>query len=319
VNYGTDPQDATLAGFGLRMHYDSSKLVFASLGNLLTANFIQQQVMDDTQDFDNDATTDKYVLVSWADTGGNWPGQVTARLFTANFTPAAGAKGQTAVNFSASSTAAGWMLRATSETVTFDPWHNVANPYDVNDDKRVAASDALVVINKLNRDGPGPLPDPTPGNQPPPYYDVNGDCSVTARDALEIINYLNRQSSGGEGESPTGRSTEVASRSADTGQPLLSSRDEFAAAVTPTGWRVERGLSNRTEDPLGSRHSESACGELAARDWYFATQAPGRLELLQREAQARRANASGSALLDADLEDVLQELAEATERYTERG
>jgi len=121
VNYTTNPIDPTLTGLGLRIHYDSSQLTYNDSTNLLSTGFIQQSSpMDDTADYDEDATTDKYVLVSWADMTGYWPNQDSARLLTANFTSVGTASGSTHVNFSASSTASGWTLEATSAAITFD-------------------------------------------------------------------------------------------------------------------------------------------------------------------------------------------------------
>ncbi len=80
------------------------------------------------------------------------------------------------------------------------PWHNAQNPLDVNADGFITAFDALLVINHLNRGGTSRLPDPTDGNNPPPYLDVNRDGQSTAIDALLVINRLN-QGGGAEGES----------------------------------------------------------------------------------------------------------------------
>ena len=123
VNYTTSPLDPTLTGLGLRIHYNSSLLTLNNLTNVLPAGFIQQQApVDDTADYDNDPTTDKYVLVSWADMTGNWPNVVSVRLFTANFTSAVAASDSTSthVNVSASSTPSGWMLDPSSTTISFD-------------------------------------------------------------------------------------------------------------------------------------------------------------------------------------------------------
>ena len=76
-------------------------------------------------------------------------------------------------------------------------FHNAANPNDTNDDGFVSPIDALLVINYLNANGPGP----TPSGSPPPYIDVNGDNFISAIDALLVINALNiRGPGGGESE-----------------------------------------------------------------------------------------------------------------------
>jgi VCBS repeat-containing protein len=82
------------------------------------------------------------------------------------------------------------------------PWQNPSNRFDVNADGFVAPIDALVLINRINAIGPGPLSVPAvPPNAPPPYLDVNGDRQLSANDVLQTVNFLNnRAAMGGEGE-----------------------------------------------------------------------------------------------------------------------
>ena len=98
----------------------------------------------------------------------------------------------------------------TVTVVPFRPWQNpaaqVANgapgALDVNGDGFVSAIDVLLITNRINRQGTGPLPTPTVGNSPPPFYDVNGDGQITPIDALLVINFLNGPGSNqAEGES----------------------------------------------------------------------------------------------------------------------
>jgi hypothetical protein len=119
VNYSTDPKDATLSGLGLRMYYNSSRLTYNGLTNVLATGLVSQQTpMDDTDNADGDSNTDKYVLVAWADMGQNWPASLPQRLFTADFTVKAGATTATHVNFDAASTASGWTFASTPVTIT---------------------------------------------------------------------------------------------------------------------------------------------------------------------------------------------------------
>ena len=75
-------------------------------------------------------------------------------------------------------------------------WHNVADPVDVNTDGVASPLDALLIVNYLNANAGGPLPEAA---SPPPYYDVNGDGSCSPIDVLLVINQLN-QAAQGEGE-----------------------------------------------------------------------------------------------------------------------
>jgi len=81
-----------------------------------------------------------------------------------------------------------------------NPFHNGFWPEDVNNDLRVDARDALVVINSMNQYGSRDLlntGDSLPEMADVPYYmDVSGDGALTAIDALRIVNTINN----GEGE-----------------------------------------------------------------------------------------------------------------------
>jgi hypothetical protein len=78
------------------------------------------------------------------------------------------------------------------------PWHNSANPYDVDGDNTISPLDVLSIVNYLNVFGSGPIS----AGSPPPYLDVDSDNFVSPLDVLIVINYLNLSSNGGgEGES----------------------------------------------------------------------------------------------------------------------
>jgi hypothetical protein len=72
------------------------------------------------------------------------------------------------------------------------PWQNPRNRLDINNNGRVEALDALLIINTLNSEGPRDLTlPPVPPLAPPPYFDANGDNRVTAIDALNVIDFIN--------------------------------------------------------------------------------------------------------------------------------
>ncbi len=111
VGYTTaDPCADGLTGLGLRIHWDSSRLAFTGLSDLLaTALVAQGPVETDSADADADPATDRCVLVAWADTDAAWPGTgcAGATLFSAGFRTLPGFATATRVRFSASSAAAG--------------------------------------------------------------------------------------------------------------------------------------------------------------------------------------------------------------------
>ncbi|MFN3189526.1 MAG: Ig-like domain-containing protein [Aureliella sp.] len=63
--------------------------------------------------------------------------------------------------------------------------------YDVNRDEYVSAIDALLIMNKLNRDGSGSAEGDGEGEGLGYKYDVNDDLVISPLDALLVINYLN--------------------------------------------------------------------------------------------------------------------------------
>ena len=79
---------------------------------------------------------------------------------------------------------------------------NVADPFDVNDDGRVSALDALIIVNARFRGLTNDLSVPLralavlDGNRP----DVNGDGNVSALDALNVITEITNRRSSAEGE-----------------------------------------------------------------------------------------------------------------------
>lgn len=95
--------------------------------------------------------------------------------------------------------------------------HNNDIPEDVSGDGAVSPFDALLIINYLNSNGPGPVPNTTGA----PYLDVNADGFVTAIDALFVINRLNTGGGEGEGES---------SVDLDTVQVRRKATDDFFAS-----------------------------------------------------------------------------------------
>ena len=108
VQYTTTDRDATLSGLGLRLHFDSTLMTFDGLTGLLATNHVQQQVLADTANFDDDPTTDRFLLISWSDLQGLWPNEeLSAVLYHAHFRLTAGATAgeTTTIRFTSSSNA----------------------------------------------------------------------------------------------------------------------------------------------------------------------------------------------------------------------
>ncbi len=69
------------------------------------------------------------------------------------------------------------------------PWQCPHNRLDVNDDGFVTALDALLLINRIQLDGSGPLPDVS--DAPPPYWDCSGNGHITPLDILLVFRDIN--------------------------------------------------------------------------------------------------------------------------------
>ena len=109
VSYNAD--DSTTTGLGLRIHYDSSAFTLSDISDVLSSDlFIPPTTSPtaDANDYDNDASTDSYVLASWTSLFGSWPNSVPTDLMTLTFDIADDATGMSAINFTTSSNAAGF-------------------------------------------------------------------------------------------------------------------------------------------------------------------------------------------------------------------
>lgn len=78
------------------------------------------------------------------------------------------------------------------------PFHNYLYANDVNGDFAITPLDALVVINKLNTTGSGPLSGQESPSNRSALYDVDGDNNLSPLDALTVINALNNGEGLGE-------------------------------------------------------------------------------------------------------------------------
>jgi hypothetical protein len=119
VGYDVTDADATLTGLGLRVHYNSSALEFVEFANVLTTDNISSDgSLDDVDDLDGDASTDKFITANWASLFGSWPGSLPSDLLTATFNVADDDNLEsTVINFSAASNAAGYQFDATPYTM----------------------------------------------------------------------------------------------------------------------------------------------------------------------------------------------------------
>ncbi len=138
---------------------------------------------------------------------------------------------------------------------TQKPYTFASRPVDVDGNGIVAPLDALLIINKLNKDGAGPLPAPTT-NSVPAYVDVDSNLILAPIDALTVINVLNHPTSSGEGEAAVPRGSLVDYPSYLWSQSSLVS---FPEAVSATAAKAQTTISNSTVAlPSTDNHSSKA-------------------------------------------------------------
>lgn len=112
--------------------------------------------------------------------------------------------------------------------VDFTAWRNAVTQEDVNDDGRVTALDALLLINGLNTRGSYALLQTSDAGDPAANFpDVNGDDWVSPADALAVINRLNSTASPTESApAPSHRALGEGEADADSLPPTLEGTGE---------------------------------------------------------------------------------------------
>lgn len=191
VEYSTSTGDETLTGLGLRVHFDSSVLTSVALADVLGTGFVAAgDALPDDDDNDGDPRTDRVILVAWADLAGAWPGSPTARLFTLEITTPAGFSGTSTMNFTSSSTAAGYTLDAAPLRVSDQPLSPDFKRSDCNDDGSSNITDVVFTLGFLF------VGEGEPGCRD--ACDSNDDGQVNISDPITTLNVLFV----GEGEIP---------------------------------------------------------------------------------------------------------------------
>jgi hypothetical protein len=152
-------------------------------------------------------------------------------------------------------------------TAAISAWQNPGDPYDVNDDGRISALDALQVINALNFHGAGVLLGS--GLPTTPYVDVNGDGRLSALDALLVINMLNSQTGMGGGEAEAGGGALLfSSLPSDNRDPDGKSHNPFAqvapANLFSIAWVSSSHIDWSPPNPSSLHSLQCCCGGCSA-------------------------------------------------------
>ena len=148
ISYSTSTNDNTLPGIGVRIHYDSTDITFQNATSLFAQSLfgtITDQA--DTQNFDADSSTDRYLQFQYLDFSGNWPNQVLPqKLGDFNFSASANFTG-TQLNLTSpdGTTASGYSLKADPILVGKQEW-----TLDIDGNGSVGAlSDGLIAVRYL--------------------------------------------------------------------------------------------------------------------------------------------------------------------------
>jgi hypothetical protein len=72
-----------------------------------------------------------------------------------------------------------------------NPWQCPQDRLDVNNDGYITALDALLLINHMGVEGPGPLPAVGESGTPPLYVDCSGNGEMTPLDILLVVRDIN--------------------------------------------------------------------------------------------------------------------------------
>jgi hypothetical protein len=128
--------------------------------------------------------------------------------------------------------------------------HNNTFPQDVNNDARVTANDALIVINAIlaNRAGlnAAPLAAAATGASSSRYYvDVNGDGRLSPLDVLMVVNYI-------LGQSARAQAAAMAAPAVDQAMVLMDDTADDPVAEMPPRVELEAGGDT---PPAGSSQS----------------------------------------------------------------
>ena len=133
VRHSAD-EDAQLAGLGLRLHFNSSQVDVGIAENLLPYVY-PFQILNDSNNFDGDPNTDKYLLTSWAkEYGQGWLYDQfnIADLYKVNITAKNSFQGTT-LKFTSSSTTFGYGLTGNPIYIGLSPDGDEDGVDDVSD------------------------------------------------------------------------------------------------------------------------------------------------------------------------------------------
>ena len=207
IDYDVSSGDNELTGVGFRIHFDSTKFQFLATNNLLLAGNIASgsQSEADTDNFDNNPITDRYINVAWASIYADWPGlELPTRLLTVAFdvdSQALNTIDYSSVGFSNTSSASGFNFTSNTDEIKIMP---ASWDFDSNDEAD-ALTDGLLFLRHSFKLSGSSLTDNAMAsnslsstaqvesllNAASNFTDIDGDGQVDAlSDGLLLLRYL---------------------------------------------------------------------------------------------------------------------------------
>ena len=75
-------------------------------------------------------------------------------------------------------------------TAAGSAWQNPTDANDINGNGKVQPGDVAILVGRLLKGQGGTLPDPGPGNEPPPWLDPSGNNILNAGDVVKVIGWI---------------------------------------------------------------------------------------------------------------------------------
>ena len=128
VGYDVSDDNNQLTGIGFRVHYDSSIYSYSAVESTINASLIVDAIgpYQDIEDFDNDSTTDSYIVFGWAAVNADWPNiELPAKLtdiqLFVNWNDYDAGSTTSNINFSIVDNAEGYEAKSTDYAMTVLP------------------------------------------------------------------------------------------------------------------------------------------------------------------------------------------------------
>ena len=128
IIYNTSDSDNQLLGIGFRIHYGSELMSFVGTENAIANDLIVNGdgPYSDDSDWDNDISTDKYLIFGWAALNGDWPNtslpaQLVDVVFNIHWETPSLLTATTPINFSKIDASEGYSFEATNYIMNILP------------------------------------------------------------------------------------------------------------------------------------------------------------------------------------------------------